>query len=119
MVLDAAGRSDFFWDPARLKAPLERQQRLKAEDAAAAAAHGRRPSRASIVSQLTAEHKSDLSDEEGDGEQVFDDAQEKGPEKRMTCRRCGSTGFSARRGMDGLKLVCESCGLRMPVKTGG
>lgn len=117
MVLDAAGRSDFFWDSARLQAPLERQKRLKAEDAAAAA-NGRRSSRASIVSQLTAEHKSDLSDEEEDGEQAFDDAEEEGPEKRMTCRRCGSTGFSARRGTDGVKLVCESCGLKMPVKAG-
>ena len=108
MVLDAAGRSDFFWDSARLRAPLERQQKLKAEEKANELQ--RRPSLASAISQLTAEH-SDLSDQN----EEFDDAEEEGPEKRMTCRRCGSTGFSARRGMDGLRLVCESCGLKMPI----
>jgi WD40 repeat protein len=112
MVLDAVGRSDFFWDASRLRAPLERQKKLKAEEEANRLQ--RRPSLASAVSQLTAD-LSDLSDQN----EEFDDAEEEGPEKRMTCRRCGSTGFSARRGMDGLRLVCESCGLRMPVGKGG
>lgn len=104
MVTDAAGRSDFYWDAARLREPLERQRQLKAEDEAQD--RQRRPSRVSMVSELTAE-KSDVSEEE------FNDAEEEGPEKRMVCRRCGSTGFSARRSMEGFRLVCEGCGLRL------
>ena len=117
MVLDAAGRSDFFWDASRLRAPLERQQKLKAEVEAKNAMQ-RSNSHVSAISQLTAEQEqSDLSDRDDD--EFFDDAEEEGPEKRMTCRRCGSTGFSARRGMDGLALYCEGCGLRLPVGKGG
>lgn len=110
MLLDAAGRSDFFWDASRLKAPLERQRKLKTEDAANDLQ--RRPSLVSVVSRLSAEDRSEVSDE---GREEFDDAEEEGPEKRMTCRRCGSQGFQARRDTDGLRLICESCGLKMPV----
>jgi ribosomal protein S27AE len=110
MVLDAAGRSDFYWDSARLQAPLARQRQLRAEEKANELQ--RRPSlAASAISQLTAEQVSDLSDQE----QEFDDAEEEGPEKKMTCRRCGSVGFEARRGMEGVRLVCGGCGLRMPL----
>jgi len=114
MVLDAAGRSDFFWDASRLRAPLERQQKIKAE-ADAHNAMQRSHSHVSAISQLTAE-QSDLSDQN----EEFDDAEEEGPEKRMTCRRCGSKGFEAKRGMDGVALFCGNCGLRLPVgKTAG
>jgi hypothetical protein len=113
MVLDAAGRSDFFWDASRLRAPYERQQKIKAE-ADAHIAMQRSHSHVSAISQLTAE-QSDLSDQNDE----FDDAEEEGPEKKMTCRRCGSKGFSARRGMDGVALFCENCGLRLPVGKAG
>jgi WD40 repeat protein len=113
MVLDAAGRSDFFWDASRLRAPYERQQKIKAE-ADAHIAMQRSHSHVSAISQLTAE-QSDLSDQNDE----FDDAEEEGPEKKMTCRRCGSKGFSARRGMDGVALFCENCGLRLPVGRAG
>jgi hypothetical protein len=112
MVLDQVGRSDFFWDSARLAAPLARQRQLRAEDRANELQ--RRPSLAgSAISQLTAEREqvSDISDQE----EVFGDAEEEGPEKKMTCRRCGGVGFEARRGMEGVRLVCGGCGLRVEV----
>lgn len=103
MVVNEAGQSELFWDPARFVEPLERQQRLKAE---AHAGDSRRPSRASAVSKLSIEQSS------GD-EEEFGDAEEEGPEKRMTCRRCGGLGFAARREKDGVRLVCERCGLHL------
>jgi len=120
MVVDAAGRSDFFWDTARLREPLERQRALKAQaedDERNARFLDRRPSRVSVnsaVSRLTAEN-SEVSDVD-----EFNDAEEEGPEKRMVCRRCGGTGFAAMRGAEGFRLVCEGCGLRVkpPVEGG-
>jgi WD40 repeat protein len=117
MVVDAAGRSDFFWDTARLREPLERQRALKAQaedDERNARFLDRRPSRVSVnsaVSRLTAEN-SGVSDIDGE-EDEFNDAEEEGPEKRMVCRRCGGTGFAAMRGAEGFRLVCEGCGLRV------
>ena len=129
MVVNAAGRSDFFWDTARLREPLERQRALKAQaeaDERNARFLQRRPSRASrassAVSRLTAEN-SGVEESDLDGEEdEFDDAEEEGPEKRMVCRRCGGTGFAAMRGAEGFRLVCEGCGLRVrppPVDGGG
>jgi WD40 repeat protein len=115
MVVDAAGRSDFFWDTARFREPLERQRALKAQaedDERNARFLDRRPSRVSVnsaVSRLTAEN-SEVSDVDGE---EFNDAEEEGPEKRMVCRRCGGTGFAAMRGAEGFRLVCEGCGLRV------
>lgn len=105
MALDAAGHSDYFWNPARFREPLERQRQLRAEREQLDAP--RRPSRASLVSKLSIE-RSDVSDDD-----VFGDAEEEGPEKRMTCRRCGGLGFSARRGAEGVRLVCQKCGLHL------
>lgn len=134
MVVDAAGRSDFFWDTARLREPLERQRALKAQaekeerEARFLSHHpqngSRRPSRissrassagVSVVSRLTAEGSDDgVGDGNETGEEdFFDDVEEEGPEKKMVCRRCGGTGFAALRGEDGVRLVCEGCGLRV------
>ena len=134
MVVDAAGRSDFFWDTARLREPLERQRALKAQaekeerEARFLSHHpqngSRRPSRissrassagVSVVSRLTAEGSEDgVGDGNETGEEdFFDDVEEEGPEKKMVCRRCGGTGFAALRGEDGVRLVCEGCGLRV------
>ena len=121
MVVDAAGRSDFFWDTARFREPLERQRALKAQaedDERNARFLDRRPSRVSVnsaVSRLTAEN-SEVSDVDGE---EFNDAEEEGPEKRMVCRRCGGTGFAAMRGAEGFRLVCEGCGLRVKPVEGG
>ncbi|KAM0722300.1 hypothetical protein Q7P37_001741 [Cladosporium fusiforme] len=112
MVVNAVGHSDFYWDAARLAKPLERHRQREAElHSHPDPNEPRRPSRASIVSTLSAENSyvSEVSDEDED---VFGDAEEEGPESKMVCRRCGGTGFSAMRSDGGVRLVCKGCGLK-------
>lgn len=64
----------------------------------------------SYVSELSDEQESEVEEDDDDR---FSDAQEERPEERMTCRRCGGLGFQARRVKEGVKLVCQACGLHV------
>lgn len=124
MVVNAAGHSDFFWDAAaRLARPLElRRKREEQERLHPDPREPRRASKASVVSRLSVEISEGEREEEGKGdggdeddgeEDVFGDAEEEGPERRMVCRRCGGRGFNALRGEGGVRLVCQGCGFRL------
>ena len=58
-------------------------------------------------------HGREKDDEDDEGDDAFDDAQEERPEDRMVCRRCGGVGFQAKRVGDGVRLVCQGCGLNV------